>query len=218
MNSRIRFFLILLGALLVAATFTFPRWQHLLSGQDDAAAVEVLAGLSPELQPTFEALPAEQQATWRRLAGENADSTLAMINAALQPPTVVPDVDQALPSMTGPVIVASGQFNRLDDVRGASGTVTVYEQTDRSKIVYLENFSMVNGPELHLILSTKPADVAATDPAIGVTDIDLGPLKGSVGNQSYQLPPEISLSSYRSLVILSRALNVVYSVAPLTLR
>nr|PZN58835.1 MAG: hypothetical protein DIU68_00920 [Chloroflexota bacterium] len=218
MNNRIRFFLIAIGALLVAATFTFPQWQHLLSGQDDSGTVEVLSGLAPELQPTFEALPVEQQNTYRRLAGENAEAALAMINAALQPPTVVPEVDQALPSMTGPVVVAGGAFNRLDEVRGASGSFTVYQQADQSKVIYLEDFSVVNGPELHLILSTKPPDDAAIDPNLGVTDIDLGPLKGSVGNQSFMLPPEVSLVNYRSLVIVSRALNVVYSVAPLSLR
>lgn len=217
MNTRIRLLLILLGALCVAATFTFPQWQHLLEQAQEAETVEVLSGVQPELQPTFEALPPDQQATYRRLAAENQPATTLMINMALGPATVVPDEEQALPSMSGPVIVGRGAFTQVDEVRWASGNVVIYEQADGSKVVRFEDFTVVNGPELRVMLTAKSSEALTQDPSLGITDIDLGPLHGNIGSQNYLLPPEINIRSYSRVAIVSSALNIVYSIAPLQL-
>lgn len=216
MTNRVRFFLIALGALCVAATFTFPEWQHLVAPAEEAETVEVLSGVLPELQPTFEALLPEQQETYRRLAAENQSATSLMINSALGPATVVPDADQALPSMSGPVIVARGEFTQIDPVRGASGTLVIYEQADGSKVVRFEGFSAVNGPDLRVMMTAKSAEALAVDASLGVTDVDLGPLRGNMGDQSYALPPEIDIGNYRNIAIVSSTLNVVYSIAPIS--
>jgi len=215
MTNRVRFFLIALGALCVAATFTFPQWQHLVAPPEEAETIEVLSGVQPALQPTFEALSAEQQATYRRLAAENQSAATLMINSALGPPTVVPDEEQALPSMSGPVIVARGEFSRIDEVRWATGTLVIYEQADGGKVVRFEGFTAVNGPDLRVMMTAKTAETLATDPTLGVTDVDLGPLRGNVGDQNYTLPPEVAISSYRNIAIVSSSLNVVYSIAPI---
>jgi hypothetical protein len=215
MNNRIRLLLIALGALVVAATFTFPEWQHLLDRGETVETVEVLSGVQPELQPTFEALPAEQQETYRRLAAENQAATTLMINTALGPPTVVPDEEQALPSMSGPVIVARGSFTRTDAVRFASGNVVVYQQADNTKVVRFEEFTVMNGPDLRVILTAKSEEALNADPSLSITDVDLGPLHGSVGNQNYTVPAEIDISSYSRIAIVSNSLNIVYSTAPL---
>lgn len=216
MNNRVRLLLIAFGALCVAATFTFPEWQHLLIQGEEAETVEVLSDVQPELQPTFEALPPDQQAAYRRLAAENQAATTLMINTALGLSTVVPDEQQALPSMSGPVIVARGSFTRTDEVRFASGNVIIYEQADGSKVVRFEEFTTVNGPDLRVILTAKSADALAADPTLGITDVDLGPLQGNIGNQNFSLPAEIDVSSYARIAIVSSSLNIVYSSAPLS--
>jgi hypothetical protein len=215
MSNRIRVFLILLGALCVAATFTFPQWQPYLLQPEEADTVEVLSGVQPELQPTFEALPVAQQDTYRRLAAENQNAATLMINTALGPPTVVPNEEQALPSMSGPVIVARGAFTAVDEVRNASGNVIIYQQADNSKVVRFEEFVAVNGPDLRVMLTAKTLDQLTADPSLGITDVDLGPLRGTQGNQNYSLPPEINVSSYTRVVIVSNSLNIVYSIAPI---
>lgn len=215
MSNRIRVFLIFFGALLVAATFTFPQWQPYLMLQEEADTVEVLSGVQPELQPTFEALPPAQQNTYRRLAAENQNAATLMINTALGPPTVVPDEEQALPSMSGPVIVARGAFTPVDEVRNASGNVIVYQQADNSKVVRFEEFIAVNGPDLRVMLTAKTLEQLTADPSLSITDVDLGPLRGTQGSQNYSLPPEIDIRSYTRLVIVSGTLNIIYSIAPL---
>jgi hypothetical protein len=217
MNNRIRLLLIALGALCVAATFTFPEWQHLIDQAEEAETIEVLTGVQPELQPTFEALPPDQQAAYRRLAAENQPATTLMINTALGPATVVPDEEQALPSMSGPVIVGRGSFTRIDEVRWATGNVVIYEQADDSKVVRFEDFDIVNGPDLRVMLTAKSAEALSMDPSLGITDIDLGPLRGNVGHQNYMLPPEIDVRSYSHIAIVSSGLNIVYTIAPLQL-
>src|SRR5215213_9853610 len=114
MNTRFRLFFIMLGALLVAATFTFPRWSHLLIRPNESTTSEVFAGLAPEMQPTFEALSPDAQAAYRAQAELNVQTALRMVTEALQAPIEVPEDAQALPSMSGPVVVASGTFRRLD--------------------------------------------------------------------------------------------------------
>ncbi len=215
MTNRVRFFVIALGALCVAATFTFPQWQQFIMPPAQVETIEVLSGVQPALQPTFEALPAEQQATYRRLAAENQNAATLMINSALGAPTVVPDEEQALPSMSGPVIIARGEFGRIDEVRWASGTLVVYEQADDSKVVRFEGFNAVNGPDLRVMMTARSAEALAINPSLGIADVDLGPLKGNVGDQNYTLPPDVDVSSYRNVVIVSSTLNVVYSIAPL---
>ncbi len=219
MSTRFRLFLITFGALIVAATFTFPQWQHLLTPQDQGETVEVLSGLAPELRPTFEALPAEQQGAYRQAASVNPAVGLAMVNAALQPPIEVPEVEQALPSMSGPIEVAVGEFTRLDAIRWALGDVVVYQQADNSKVLRFESFSVVNGPNLHVILSGRTADTLLQGTPLpgelAGNDVDLGALKGTLGAQNYDVPPELDISSYNSVLIVSQSLNIIYSIAPL---
>ncbi len=216
MNTRFRFLFIFLGALLVAATFTYPRWQSLVNRTRTVDNAGVLQGLPPEIVPTFQALPADQQAAYRLAAGQNPQVAIAMIEAALATAEAVPEDQQALPNMTGPVQVGSGKFARLDAIRQASGDVTIYQQSDNTKVVRFENFVIVNGPDLRVIMSQSSTPDTVDAMKANDSEIDLGQLKGVTGNQNYDVPAELDLSQYNTVVIYSRTLNVVYSYAQLT--
>jgi hypothetical protein len=45
--------------------------------------------------------------------------------------------------------------------------------------------------------------------------VDLGILKGNVGNQNYEIPDDVDLSAIKSVVIWCRPFKVVFSVADL---
>ena len=215
MNTRFRLFFILLGALLVAATFTYPRWQSLVNRTQTIDTAGPLEGLRPDLMPTFQALPADQQMEYRKVAAQNAQVAIQMIEAALATAEPVPEDQQALPNMTGPVQVGSGKFRRLDPIRQASGDVTIYQQSDESKVVRFENFGIVGGPDLRVVLSQSTAPDTIELMKANNSEIDLGPLKGTTGSQNYDVPAELDLAQYNSVVIFSEALNVVYSYAVL---
>jgi hypothetical protein len=59
-----------------------------------------------------------------------------------------------------------------------------------------EGFETDNGPDLNVyLISGAPGD----DP--GENYVDLGDLKGNIGDQNYEIPAGVDLSQYRSVVI-----------------
>jgi hypothetical protein len=80
-------------------------------------------------------------------------------------------------------------------------------------IVRLEDLDTDNGPDLFVYLS--PAGVEATGPALGEGALDLGELKGNVGDQNYAVPAGTDLADYRSVVIWCKRFATPFGAAPL---
>lgn len=221
---RYRLLLITIGAVLVALTFTFPAWIKLFQREQPVAQQEVFPGLSADMQLAFQVLPQDQQAAYRAIAEQDRVKAIAMIEAALQPGIPAPTEQQEMPEMTGAESIATGEFTRLDAVRWAQGNVTIYQQADESKILRFENFSIVNGPGLRVALAPDPPEIDEEEEMndvspidyILVSGLDLGPLWGTLGNQNYDIAPEIDITEYTSVVIFSPSLEIIYSIAPLT--
>jgi hypothetical protein len=84
-------------------------------------------------------------------------------------------------------------------------------------VLRFENFSAVNGPDLQVILSVSNAPASPADLRLNDTDITLGDLQGTLGAQNYDIPRDLDLSRYGSIVLYSRSLDMLYSIAPLTM-
>jgi len=119
------------------------------------------------------------------------------------------------PDRAGTALVLSkGTFQGADRFHQGSGEATIYRAPDGSHLLRLENFQVTNGPELHVILSPNPAPESRDDvhqPGY----LDLGSLKGNVGNQNYEIPADVDVSSLSSVVIYCSPFHVVFSIAPL---
>ncbi len=119
------------------------------------------------------------------------------------------------PDRAGTALVLSkGTFQDADRFHQGSGEATIYRAPDGSHLLRLENFQVTNGPELHVILSPNPAPESRDDvhqPGY----LDLGSLKGNVGNQNYEIPADVDVSALSSVVIYCSPFHVVFSVAPL---
>ena len=63
-----------------------------------------------------------------------------------------------------------------------------------------------DGPDLVVYLTKQPADAQA----VGDDYLDLGVLKGNVGNQNYEVPAGVDLSEYDSVVIWCRRFAVSF--------
>lgn len=209
---RFRFFLILIGALAVVATFTFPLWRPLFIND---VVDENLIGLPAELEASFQALPLNQQTAFLAMAADDRVMALAMVRAALQPDSAPSEAEQAMPAMEAPVIAASGTFTQIDVLHGAQGTATIYQMPDNSKILRFENFRVINGPDLRVVISASAAPRTREEVELNDLDLELGALKGNIGNQNYEIPAQVDLSLYQSVVIYCRAYNVVFSTAQL---
>lgn len=214
---RIRASLIVFGAILVVLTYTLPLWQPLLRPQ----AVQpdtVIPGMSQTTEQTFLTLPQEQQDAYFAVAATSQPSALAMIRAAFAPPIDAPPTAEGMAALANAARVGSGAFERIDAVRWGQGDVTVYQQADNSRRMLFEEFSVANGPDLHVFLSLSPAPLTPELVRAQNSEIDLGQLLGTRGTQAYTIAPETELARYASVVIYSTSLEMVYSYAPLFLR
>ena len=108
------------------------------------------------------------------------------------------------------IMAASGTFVGADDFHEGEGTAVIFQQGDQ-RVLRFEDFRVTNGPDLHVILSKNPNPTDRDD--IGDDYIDLGSLKGNVGNQNYDIPADVDLSAYQSVVIYCVPFHVLFSSA-----
>ena len=106
---------------------------------------------------------------------------------------------------TGPRQVASGEFEARD--HPGEGTATLVDTGDGT-VLTLTDFATDNGPDLFVYL--VPADA----PAGSVEgSIDLGTLKGNVGDQQYDVPDDVDAGAGWRVVVWCRAFAVTFTEA-----
>lgn len=102
---------------------------------------------------------------------------------------------------TGPVVVKTGAFVVVEEP--GSGQATIYQLTDGSYLLRLENLSVNNGPDLRVRVR-------------GAGDtLDLGGLKGNKGNQNYALPINFDPTQYDTADIWCRTFRSLFVQATL---
>lgn len=213
MNNRLRVFIILMGAVAVAVVFAFPLWRPFIS--KTAVASVAFPGLSAEQSQAYLRLSDEQQQLFRDMRKVDATMAVAMAQAATSPDIVIPTEQQGMPAMTNPTVIAGGNFTVIDALHTATGSVTIYQLPDNSRVLRLDNFSVTNGPDLHVYLVRNPKPRKPEE--VGNDYIDLGALKGNVGNQNFPVPTETDLSVYQGIIIYSVPFSVIFSSAQLRL-
>ena len=112
---------------------------------------------------------------------------------------------------TFPADLAEGSFVSLD--HSTSGVARVLDLGDGDRVVRLETLATDNGPDLYLYLSANPAD--GEEQAFDDEFISLGRLKGNQGDQNYDLPADVDLGRYSSIVIWCDRFNSAFGAAPL---
>lgn len=143
------------------------------------------------------------------------DMTQQEVEQAMKDAAEGGDVDSEEPmpdSPSDPVALVMGDFRNADDFHMGSGTAIIYELDDGSRILRLENFEVTNGPDLHVLLVPN-TDPTSREDVEGY--VDLGSLKGNLGDQNYDIPSEIDLSLFGSVVIYCQPFHVLFSVASL---
>jgi hypothetical protein len=122
-------------------------------------------------------------------------------------------MEESMPAAAEPNLLRSGSFVDADSFHQGSGTAAIFQLEDGKRVLRLEDFSVTNGPDLHVLLATgaSPSD----RDSLGDT-FDLGALKGNVGNQNYDIPEGLDLERYNSLVIYCVPFHVVFSTATLS--
>jgi hypothetical protein len=110
-------------------------------------------------------------------------------------------------------VLATGQFHGV--AHKSVGIAAIHRLADGRRVLRFTNFETSNGPDVHVYL------VAADDAADSATVtragfVEVGVLKGNVGDQNYELPASVDLDRYRAVTIWCKRFSVNFATAPLT--
>jgi hypothetical protein len=193
MNTQ-RWIAVAMLGVLVLVVISSPVWIAALRGEAEEAPGETA---QPDEQPT-----AAPEAALPSVATEEADAG----------PAAMEDEEQE--AALGPELLNTGLF--VDGASGhhGQGTVSIYEMPNGSHALVLDPFEVTEGAHLHVIMAASP-DPRSREDVLGGPYLDLGELKSDSGPQTYELPLEVALEQYKSVVIYSAAFDVIFSYASL---
>ena len=141
-------------------------------------------------------------------AATEGEASVTTAVAATEPSTTLP------PAPTGPVALAAGALMDADSFHNGSGQVVLYQLEDGSRIIRLEDIEVTNGPQLHVLL-TPVHGLTGRDHLREAGYVDLGPLKGNIGSQNYEVPADYVIPEQVTLVIYCVPFHVVFTTAEL---
>jgi hypothetical protein len=122
----------------------------------------------------------------------------------------------------------------MDDAEAAGTVVTQYEGTfgprshpgegiakvlndgTEQRFLRFEDFATDNGPDLNVYLTTADADADAGEFGAAGQFVDLGDLKGNIGEQNYEIPPDVDLEEFDTVVIWCVRFGVAFAAADLS--
>ncbi|MCY3575401.1 MAG: DM13 domain-containing protein [Chloroflexi bacterium] len=210
MDLRLRLILLSLVALVAVAVWSFPAWRGSFQPPSLRGG---FPGLEIDLQDDYLALPSDQREELLEEHGKDPAKALEMARVAISAPELAPrDADWGNPQ-TDAIALASGEFIQLNALHWGAGDATIYQWADGRRSLQLMNFESARGGDMRIYLSR---DFQPLEPAqIGADFLDLGRLKGNIGDQSYLLPAGHNLTVYNSAVIYCRQFDEVITVATL---
>ncbi|MET0782307.1 MAG: DM13 domain-containing protein [Microbacterium sp.] len=103
------------------------------------------------------------------------------------------------PPPAGPVDLLAGTF--VSHEHTTTGSVRVIEHPDGTRQLAIESLETTNGPDVHVWLSAGPV-IEGFDgwfTAAGYEYVDLGPIKGNLGDQLYDIPAGVDLTAFRTV-------------------
>jgi hypothetical protein len=104
-------------------------------------------------------------------------------------------------------VLAQGTFRDGEPGHRGSGKATLGRDAAGKTFLVFENFSVTNGPDLHVVLGSSPDG--------GGQGLDLGKLKATDGNFNYAIPDGTDLSQFKSVTIWCASFPTIFAVATL---
>jgi hypothetical protein len=133
---------------------------------------------------------------------------------------VVDEADEPMPDMPGraeseqaPEIVSLLDGVFVPRSHPGEGTVTVLNDGTMQRFLRFEDFATDNGPDLNVYLTTADADAPADQ--FDQEFVDLGDLKGNIGPQNYEIPPDVDLERFDTVVVWCVRFSVAFTAADL---
>ncbi|MGA9929194.1 MAG: DM13 domain-containing protein [Nitrososphaeraceae archaeon] len=131
---------------------------------------------------------------------------IIMTVAAKDNNTVSENLSVATMSASSNEILIGNFVGAGDGFHNAEGVAKIIQLADGTDILRLENFKATNGPDLYVYLSTDKTNADI---------VNLGRLKGNIGNQNYLIPAGTDITKYNTALIWCRAFSVIFGSAQL---
>jgi hypothetical protein len=110
-------------------------------------------------------------------------------------------------------MIAAGNFHGV--AHKTAGHASIYQLADGKKILRFTNFETSNGPDVRVYL-VAANDASDSDTVKKAGFVEVAALKGNIGDQNYELAPDIDLSKYRAVTIWCKRFSVNFATAPLS--
>jgi len=125
-------------------------------------------------------------------------------------------VNEAMPASASAsasqTILASGSFHSV--AHKSAGQATIYQLAGGKRLLRFTNFETSNGPDVRVyLIATK--DASDSDAVKQAGFVELGSLKGNVGDQNYEVSSDLDLNKYRAVTIWCKRFSVNFATAPL---
>jgi hypothetical protein len=105
---------------------------------------------------------------------------------------------------------ARARFRSLE--HSTTGEAIVTDLPDGRRVLRFQDFETSNGPDLRVYLSAGSSD-AGFGKEYGEDFVELGRLKGNIGDQNYEIPAGTDLARYRNAVVWCARFSVGFGVA-----
>jgi hypothetical protein len=130
------------------------------------------------------------------------------VHEALPAAAKAPTASDTSPTLR---VLSTGRFRSYE--HATSGRARVLQLPDGRRYLRFDRFHTSNGPALKVYLSAAPP----TGPGDAFDDryVDLGDLKGNIGEQNYAIPRHVDLGRYRSVVVWCKRFSVPFGAAGL---
>ena len=115
-------------------------------------------------------------------------------------------VNETAPNAATTTVLKSGSFASY--AHETEGKAELLMEGNR-RILRLSGFKTSNGPDVHVLL------VKNNDPKMLENSVDLGSIKGNLGDQNYEIPASVSTDEIRAATIWCKRFNVSFGGAPL---
>ena len=112
----------------------------------------------------------------------------------------------------GPITVTKGSFKSL--AHETKGLASIYQLTDGKRTLRLTGFETSNGPDVHVYLTAGDVE-KGNDAVKQVGFVDLGSIKGNIGDQNYEIPADADLNRYKNVAIWCARFGVNFGQAAL---
>jgi hypothetical protein len=127
-------------------------------------------------------------------------------------------VNESFPAVSAqnadkPLLLAEGNFH--NGAHETKGVASIFQLPDGKRVLRLSRFETSNGPDVNIYL-VAAADAMDNDTVKNAGFISLGSIKGTKGDQNYDLPAGFDLKKYRAVTVWCKRFSVNFGTAPLT--